>query len=210
MKPFIYIFTLIVFAMSACTSSNIVRYTIASQKGDCIGEAPQRCMLVKEGTATDWQYFYSHINGFDYTEGYEYVIDVKKAKVTNPAADASSIEYTMTKQISRTAKTSAGLPNTQTANLQTYQLTGTVLSIEQVNTGRGAAAGKFSATLVEVRVSSSVNKDIKQGDIIHCELVAKPHVSPVLDREYVFNAKYAHPAHAKGVYLLETDVRDLI
>ena len=64
--------------------------------------------------------------------------------------------------------------------------------------------------MVKVQVSTSVNKDIKPGDIIYCELIKSPRISPAAGREYVFKAKYKHPAHAKGIYLLETDVMDLV
>jgi hypothetical protein len=32
---------------------------------------------------------------------------------------------------------------------------------------------------------------------------------PVIGREYVFKAKNMHPAYAKGIYMLETNVWDL-
>lgn len=91
-----------------------------------------------------------------------------------------------------------------------YQCVGKVLAVESENIGRGAAEGKFTVTVVKIRVTSAVNTDIKADDVIHCELVPSPGVKPVVGREYVFKAKSKHPAHAKGVYLLDTNVIDLV
>lgn len=83
---------------------------IASQKADCIGVAPQKCLLVKESTAQNWEYFYSSISGFSYTEGFEYEVIVSEKEVENPAQDASSIETTLIEIISKVEKTSENLP----------------------------------------------------------------------------------------------------
>ncbi len=104
------IFILIILALPLfiwrCTSSsNITRYVIASTCVDCMGVAPQKCMMVKKGDATNWELFYSKIEGFDYEPGYEYVLDVKEEVQEKPAADSSSIKYYLVKQISKTAKT---------------------------------------------------------------------------------------------------------
>jgi len=193
--------------ISSCASKNVTRYTVASEYGDCVGVAPQKCLLVKKQNQTDWEFFYSSIQGFNYQEGNEYVIDVSEEKIQNVPADASSIMYKLVKEVSRTAKISEGLPEKK---LESYQLTGRVISVESQNIGQGAAAGKIPAVVVKVQVSTSVNKDINPGDIIYCELIKSPRVNPVAGREYVFKAKYKHPAHAKGIYLLETDVMDLV
>jgi hypothetical protein len=39
---------------------------------DCIGVAPQQCLLIKENPDDDWSLFYGQIEGFDFEEGYEY------------------------------------------------------------------------------------------------------------------------------------------
>lgn len=95
----------------ACGSSNVnERLTVASQQGDCVGVMPMKCFLVKKEGQADWQFFYSPIEGFDYEPGYEYVLEVKIDSVDNPAADQSSLKYTLVKEISKEEKTSENLP----------------------------------------------------------------------------------------------------
>lgn len=196
--------------VSCNSSKTITRYTIASETRDCVGVGPQKCLLVKKGNQSDWEFFYNDIEGFNYTEGNEYIIDVKVEKKENTPADASSLKFTLIKEISKTTKQSDNLPQNIVGADRKYELVGKVLAVKNSDIGRGAASGTINVTVVEISVSSSVNKDIKGGDVIWAELIESPRVVPVQGREYVFKAKYKHPAHAKGVYLLETDVMDLI
>jgi hypothetical protein len=100
--------------MLACSSDlQTVKYTIASQTADCMGVAPQKCLLVKKADATEWQYFYSPIEGFIHEDGYEYVLEIREEKQKNPPADASSIKYTLVKTVSKTKKISENLPAEQ-------------------------------------------------------------------------------------------------
>jgi hypothetical protein len=66
--------------------------------------------LVKEGEAKTWSYMYQSVEGFTYEPGYEYVLKVKKKKVANPPADASSIRYILEKVVSKKQKISEDLP----------------------------------------------------------------------------------------------------
>lgn len=83
---------------------------IASTKVDCVGVAPQKCLLTKEVGAENWGYFYSSIAGFNYEEGFEYKILISEKEIENPPQDASSKEYTLIKVISKVEKTSENLP----------------------------------------------------------------------------------------------------
>lgn len=95
----------------ACGSDNVnQKLTVASQQGDCVGVVPMKCLLVKQEGQTDWQFFYSTIEGFNYEPGYEYVLEVKVDSINNPAADQSSLKYTLIKEISKEEKISEGLP----------------------------------------------------------------------------------------------------
>lgn len=96
-----------------------------------------------------------------------------------------------------------------TSSLPYFQCVGKVIGITNQDIGRGGAADKFKARVIEVEVSSSTISDVKNGDTVYCELIAKPNVDPVEGREYVFKSKSIHPAYAKGVYMLETNVLDL-
>lgn len=73
---------------------------IDSKLVDCVGMSPQKCMLVRDNTESDWQMFYDKIEGFDYQEGIQYKIEVKIMNVENPPADASSLRYVLTKILS--------------------------------------------------------------------------------------------------------------
>lgn len=74
---------------------------ISSTLVDCIGIAPQKCMLYKESLTDEWTYFYDTIDGFEYEEGYDYEIEVVVTKIENPPADSSSLHYTFVKTISK-------------------------------------------------------------------------------------------------------------
>lgn len=48
---------------------------------------------------------YDPIEGFEYEQGYEYVIEVKIEHIENPPADGSSLKYSLIRVISKTKKT---------------------------------------------------------------------------------------------------------
>lgn len=107
-------FFLSVFVLVSCNDSSETlenRFIIASQTIECQGEAQQQCLLVKTTeNQQNWQFFYSEITGFNYQEGYEYVIVVEETSIKNPPQDGSSIAYKLIEIISKTEKTSANLP----------------------------------------------------------------------------------------------------
>ena len=75
---------------------------VASYTAECTGVAPMKCMLVKESPDDDWLYFYDHIQGFEYEEGYEYELLVLREEVENPPADASSIKWILVEVVTMT------------------------------------------------------------------------------------------------------------
>ncbi|MEK6917488.1 MAG: DUF4377 domain-containing protein [Nanoarchaeota archaeon] len=72
--------------------------TIGPNKVDCVGGVPMKCLIV------NGERFYNSIDGFDYEEGYSYVLEVKITKIKNPPADASSSRYDLVKVISKEAE----------------------------------------------------------------------------------------------------------
>ncbi|MBO3096962.1 DUF4377 domain-containing protein [Gelidibacter pelagius] len=74
-------------------SSNNKTILIANAKVDCTDVATQKCLQIKEVGESDWTYFYSDIEGFDYIEGFYYKIKVAVTEVENPPADGSSLKY---------------------------------------------------------------------------------------------------------------------
>jgi heat shock protein HslJ len=69
---------------------------------DCVGVAPQKCLLVKEKPGDDWTMHYDPIQGFDYEPGYEYELQILEEKVENPPADASSLRWALVEVVSKT------------------------------------------------------------------------------------------------------------
>ena len=74
---------------------------------ECEGEGPQMCLQVKENPQDEYSNFYGQIEGFDYQEGYEYVITVKEESIEDPPAGGSSIRWVLVEEVSRTAVESA-------------------------------------------------------------------------------------------------------
>ncbi|GHA59633.1 DUF4377 domain-containing protein [Pontibacter akesuensis] len=70
----------------------------------CQGVGEMKCLLVQEGNqvgSSDWTLFYDRIEGFQYEEGFTYVLRVRVEKVENPPADGSSRKYILLKIISK-------------------------------------------------------------------------------------------------------------
>lgn len=81
-------------------------YWVNSQKVDCVGVGPMKCMQVQKGAKLgeqDWESFYDKIQGFDYEEGYIYKLMVKETnKPKNQVpADGSSIRYELLKVLDK-------------------------------------------------------------------------------------------------------------
>ncbi|HAC22592.1 MAG TPA: hypothetical protein DCF91_10955 [Porphyromonadaceae bacterium] len=94
-------------ASSCSTSKNTQTLLINSEKIDCMGVAPMKCLQVKNLDKADaeWETMYANIKGFDYEPGYIYKIKVKVKELDKKQvpADGSSIEYTLEKVISKEA-----------------------------------------------------------------------------------------------------------
>lgn len=87
--------------LSTQANADTVRMTIKEELASCSGVAPQNCFQVKYKKSKDWEFFYSQIEGFEYTPGYRYVIDVKRTKRKNIPADASAYTYKLKRIIKK-------------------------------------------------------------------------------------------------------------
>ncbi|MBB1140513.1 DUF4377 domain-containing protein [Myroides sp. WP-1] len=83
-------------------AEDIVTMFIGPKKVDCTGVGPMKCLQVKETEDGEWTLFYTSIEGFEYEEGYNYKLEVRREDVPNPPADAPSIRYILVKEISKT------------------------------------------------------------------------------------------------------------
>lgn len=63
-------------------------------------------MGIKRNGDPVWVMTERYVKGFDYVEGYEYNIDVFAQKIDKPLEDASSIVYSLIREISKTRKES--------------------------------------------------------------------------------------------------------
>ncbi|WP_029906782.1 DUF4377 domain-containing protein [Prevotella sp. 10(H)] len=109
-KTIVFLFAIAIFFGACGKSGKTEKLTVASQQGDCVGVSPMKCLLVKKEGQTDWEFFYNNIEGFNYEPGYEYQLEVKVVEREHPAADQSTLMYSLVKEISKEEKTSQDMP----------------------------------------------------------------------------------------------------
>lgn len=68
---------------------------------DCQGEAPQKCLQVRDSPAEPYRNLYSGIAGFEHEPSYEYELKVEATPVPGAPADASSIEYRLIEVVAK-------------------------------------------------------------------------------------------------------------
>ncbi|WP_430612362.1 META domain-containing protein [Flavobacterium sp. JP2137] len=75
----------------------------------CTGVAPMNCLNVRFDQATEWELFYSSIEGFEYEPGYQYELLVEETVLpqNQVPADASSKRYKLKKQVCKIAASQA-------------------------------------------------------------------------------------------------------
>jgi hypothetical protein len=66
---------------------------VDAKRKDCQGEAPMKCLQVRESPDQPWRNFFGRIEGFEYEEGNSYELRVEVTPVAAPAADAPSLRY---------------------------------------------------------------------------------------------------------------------
>jgi heat shock protein HslJ len=76
---------------------------VGAEQADCIGVAPQKCLLVKEDPNGEYLFFYDTIAGFEWEAGFEYVLRVQVTEINNPPADGSMLQYELIEVVSKTA-----------------------------------------------------------------------------------------------------------
>jgi hypothetical protein len=97
------VITVLSFFVIACKKELVKEQTliVADHKVSCTGLVPQQCLLIKEKETDNWEFFYDHIEGFDYESGYQYVIEIKVYDVTNPPIDGSGKRYVLKRIINK-------------------------------------------------------------------------------------------------------------
>lgn len=77
---------------------------VASKKTTCQTMILQDCLLVRTNAESPWENFSSPIEGFNYKEGYEYNIEVKRSTRKKIPADASAYRYELVQIINKKKK----------------------------------------------------------------------------------------------------------
>lgn len=94
LKQLITIIILLVSAMSLMAQEDdTVIIHMAPYQQDCVGVAPQDCMIVRFDDEDRPYYFYDSIEGFTFEEGFEYTLEVNISQREDVPADASSLQY---------------------------------------------------------------------------------------------------------------------
>ncbi len=74
---------------------------VADHKTFCSSTAVTECYQVKEEKNEDWKVFQNNIEGFEYTEGYEYKLKVSVRSYNNVEPGSSSLTYQLLKVMSK-------------------------------------------------------------------------------------------------------------
>ena len=97
----ITVFTLLL-KMNISANDLPIRFYVANHKASCTGLTSQMCYLMKNSPNGIWQNYYNDIEGFNYEEGYEYEILVKKKVIENPPADGPAFVYKLVNVVKKT------------------------------------------------------------------------------------------------------------
>ena len=80
---------------------------VREQLADCHGEAPMKCLQVREVATEEWRNLYAPIEGFEYEPGHAYELRVEVTQVAKPPADGSSLRYRLLEVVSKQKRPSA-------------------------------------------------------------------------------------------------------
>ena len=92
---------LAVSCQSRPTAKNSLRIQIAPELVEADAGAYVGTFFWAKLADGQWGVFYNHIEGFEFEKGYEYVLQVRRDTVPNPAQDASSLKYTLIEVVSK-------------------------------------------------------------------------------------------------------------
>lgn len=95
------LFLILILSIVSTSCKETKTIYVAGHLEDCVGVAPQKCMLIRESLQDDWHFFYDKIQGFDYQEGYSYQLKITIEEIKNPPSDASHLKYTLIEVLSK-------------------------------------------------------------------------------------------------------------
>ncbi|MBW3519709.1 META domain-containing protein [Flavobacterium sp. NKUCC04_CG] len=135
----------------------VQRIFIKENTSPCTGVAPMNCLNVRFDNATNWELFYSSIEGFEYKPGFQYELLVEETALPKDQvpADASSIRYKLKKVVSKTAASKA-IWNT---NWTLVELNGKAIHTDAVkvefNAGANSVYGKSGCNNFNMPLSAN-------------------------------------------------------
>lgn len=161
-----YVFIMMMLLSTFMYGQETLKMTVKENKVPCQGVAPMECLQVKYDKSKDWQFFYDHIEGFNFEKGNRYEIMVIRTKKTgNIPADASSYEYKLKSIISKTPVTkNNGIYNTK---MVLTHINGKTISSENVyvtlNSDSGMIGGKSGCNSFSAKYTKLSKNQIKIG-----------------------------------------------
>ncbi|TMP77173.1 hypothetical protein CWB73_20635 [Pseudoalteromonas phenolica] len=88
-------------ACGSDTSENTDKLNVLSHLSPCYGVGQRLCLMTKDGN-DNVNFFYSQIEGFDFTWGSQYELIISISNIKNPPADSSSKQYKLNRIKSQT------------------------------------------------------------------------------------------------------------
>jgi hypothetical protein len=79
----------------------VITLFVADHLVDCVGVAPQKCMLVRTRPEDPYTNFFGSIEGFTFDAGFEYELRVTRRRRPVPLADAGIYTYQLTQIVSK-------------------------------------------------------------------------------------------------------------
>lgn len=150
---------------------------VKENKVPCQGVGPMECLQVKYDKDKEWQFFYDHIEGFNFEKGNRYEIMVTRTKRPAPIpADASAYHYKLKSVISKTpVNTEKGIYNTKMILTQ--------LNAKKINNGKafitindetGTISGKngcsnFNVKYTKLSSKNQIKTDSPMGTLMACD-----------------------------------------
>ena len=95
---FLFQLAVLLVILSSCATTIYV----APKQVDCSGVSDQKCYLIRKNIGENWILHYEEIEGLDYEPGFSFKIKVKKERIKNPPADASSFRLILVEVIEKT------------------------------------------------------------------------------------------------------------
>jgi hypothetical protein len=83
------------------SGGEVVTLEVGPETVECVGEAVQRCLRVREHPGDAWRNFYDPIQGFTHEEGFLYRLSVLRERVSDPVADQSSFSWRLLRVLSK-------------------------------------------------------------------------------------------------------------